>query len=361
MEVTSPPEANTVDDFAAELRRRTPYAWVTPSLIAANVAIFALLVVLGVSPTLPLTTDLIRFGANYGPRTTHGEWWRLGSSMFLHIGILHLLMNMVVLWQMGRFVERLVGNWPYLAAYVVSGLGGSLVSLTWNPQIVSAGASGAVFGVYGMLGGVLLVGRRHIPMAAVLLMRRSLLTFVGLNFLIGLQIKGIDLACHFGGLLTGLVVGALIAQPSWRATDGGMAAKLARVVLLGVVLVGGGVASTPVVFDFAGELEQLKQVEKNLNQRYKAFGILEREVTDSTTSPVELAQLDEDIRQLDASLAAFRAGQRLRPDQETARDRLVRYMVELSQGSHLLSDALRTHDSAKKAQALSQLRSASLQ
>jgi len=337
------------------MRRRTPHVWVTPTLIGANIAVFGVLVLIGVSPTQPLTTDLIRFGANYGPLTTNGQWWRLASSMFLHIGILHLLMNMVVLWQMGRFVERLVGNLPFLASYLVAGLGGSLVSLLWNPQIVSAGASGAVFGVYGMLGGVMLIGRRHIPMTAVLEMRRSLLTFVGLNFLIGFQIKGIDLACHFGGLLTGVVVGALVVRPSWKAADPSVLAKLGLVVSMGAVIVAGAMFGTEPVFDFPGEFERLKTIEKRLDKVFMAI-----EAPDGNTPP-NLEALDATVHELDGALARFRAGRRLRSDQAVARDHLVQYLARVGEGAHLLEDALRTHDAAKKAQALSTIRSASLQ
>jgi rhomboid protease GluP len=105
--------------------------------------------------------SLIAWGANYGPDTiTNGQWWRLLTSMFLHIGIVHLAFNMIVLLQIGPFVERLVGNVGFLIVYFVSGFAGNVTSLVWNPYTVSAGASGAIFGLYGLLLGFLLMSRR---------------------------------------------------------------------------------------------------------------------------------------------------------------------------------------------------------
>ena len=82
---------------------------------------------------------------------------------FLHFGIIHLAFNMWVLWQLGDLVERLVGNIGFLVLYIISGVGGSLASLLWNPMVISAGASGAVFGVGGALMGFILLRRDTIP------------------------------------------------------------------------------------------------------------------------------------------------------------------------------------------------------
>ena len=94
---------------------------------------------------------VLEWGANFGPKTMDGQWWRLFTSMFLHFGIIHIGFNMWVLWNVGRLVERLVGNFGFALLYVVSGLLGSVASLAWNPTTISAGASGAVFGVVGAL------------------------------------------------------------------------------------------------------------------------------------------------------------------------------------------------------------------
>ena len=93
-----------------------------------------------------LTPDrqtLVRWGAQFGPLTTQGQWWRLFTCTFLHIGILHLLCNMVVLWQIGGILERLLGRSAFLVVYLLAGLAGSLASLAWNPDVVAVGGERA--------------------------------------------------------------------------------------------------------------------------------------------------------------------------------------------------------------------------
>ncbi len=98
---------------------------------------------------------MLNWGANWGPLTTAGEWWRILTACFLHFGIVHLLCNMYALLLAGLLAERLFGNWFYLAIYIGTGLASSLTSLWWHPELICAGASGAIFGVYGALLGYL--------------------------------------------------------------------------------------------------------------------------------------------------------------------------------------------------------------
>src|SRR5499425_2958094 len=128
-----------------------PRIAVTSVLLGLNVAVFGLMLAGGVHPMTPNIDSLIQWGANYGPKTTNGEWWRMFTAMFLHIGLLHLLFNMVALWNVGGFMERVLGPAGFLVLYLLSGLLGSVASVAWNPFVVSAGASGAIFGLYGGL------------------------------------------------------------------------------------------------------------------------------------------------------------------------------------------------------------------
>src|SRR6266481_420855 len=89
--------------------------------------------------------QLLRWGANYGPYTLGGQYWRVVTSVFLHLNILHLAWNMLFLWRLGGLVQRLLGNAITFAIYILTGIGGSLLSLSWHPTTVSVGASGAVF------------------------------------------------------------------------------------------------------------------------------------------------------------------------------------------------------------------------
>jgi len=128
-----------------------PKIAVTPVLLGLNVAVFGLMLAGGIHPMAPTIDSLVQWGANYGPKTTNGEWWRMFTAMFLHIGILHLLFNMVALWNIGSFMERVLGPVGFVVLYLLAGLLGSVASVVWNPFVVSAGASGAIFGLYGGL------------------------------------------------------------------------------------------------------------------------------------------------------------------------------------------------------------------
>ena len=135
--------------FREAIRARTRWALVTPALIALNVTIFV--VMLRGGGVLGDPETLVGWGGNFGPRTTNGEWWRLVASMFVHSGMLHLLVNLVGLMQIGLILERLVGPWVFATVYVTAGTLTSLVSLSAHTAAVSVGASGAIFGLYGLL------------------------------------------------------------------------------------------------------------------------------------------------------------------------------------------------------------------
>lgn len=121
-----------------------------------NILVFLAMFYAGVDLFQPTTEQLLAWGANAGTKTMDGETWRLLSCAFLHIGLVHLGVNMFVLWKVGPFLERLFGSTTFLIFYVVSAIGGSEASLWWNEFGVSAGASGALFGIFGSLLGYLL-------------------------------------------------------------------------------------------------------------------------------------------------------------------------------------------------------------
>jgi len=201
------------ESFHLLLTEATPRIFITPITIALNLAVFVAMLAARVSFFAPQSDQLLRWGADYGPQTLNGEWWRLLSSVFVHIGVVHLLLNMWCLWSLGRLAERMFGNWTFLAIYLLSGLGGSLASVLWNPSIVSAGASGAVFGVAGGLVAFWYFGKVALPRSIVKRDFASILTFVGYNLAFGFAKEGVDNAAHLGGLLVGLALGALLHRP----------------------------------------------------------------------------------------------------------------------------------------------------
>jgi rhomboid protease GluP len=199
--------------FYEVLVRATPRFWVTPALITANVAYFAVAAFHGVSPIQPDPQQLLELGANFGPLTLQGQWWRLVSATFVHIGFVHLAFNMWCLWSLGNVAERMFGNFTFFWIYLLSGIGGSLASLIWHPSIVSAGASGAIFGIAGALASMLYFGHILVPRQVVRELLSSLAFFVGFNLLFGFLLQGIDNAGHIGGLVVGLGLGAALHRP----------------------------------------------------------------------------------------------------------------------------------------------------
>ena len=118
---------------------------VTIALVGANLCIFAAMLAYGAGLWHSPNDVQLAWGANFGPATKDGEWWRLGTAMFLHFGLVHLAMNMWALWDGGRLAERLYGRWRFLVIYVASGLAGNLLSLiVHGDHAVSGGASSAI-------------------------------------------------------------------------------------------------------------------------------------------------------------------------------------------------------------------------
>lgn len=238
-------QAAMLREFQIALHRATPRVLVTPAIVAVNVLVFVAMVASGVSLVAPSPQDVLPWGANFGPLTLGGEWWRLLTSMFLHYGIIHLAFNMWVLWDVGKLVERLVGNVGFLLMYLFSGVMGSLASLAWHPVAVGAGASGAVFGVIGALAGFLALRRDSVPPHVLRSLRSSLGAFLFYNLVLGLAVPAIDLSAHAGGFAAGAVCGLIMSRPLTRATTGGRALRNLAVLALAAAAAPGAMALLP--------------------------------------------------------------------------------------------------------------------
>ncbi len=204
--------------FQEVLEKLTPVMWVTPALLVLNVGYYAFLISRGVDPWLPDPRQLLAWGADYAPLTWTGQPWRLLTSVFIHFGVIHLGVNMWALWSVGRVLERLVGNVGYLIIYFASGIAGSLSSLWWNGDVVSVGASGAIFGLFGAFATFIWNRADSFPPATLSHLRGSLAKCIVINLLLGAGIQGIDQAAHVGGLLCGLICGLILSQPLNRFT-----------------------------------------------------------------------------------------------------------------------------------------------
>jgi membrane associated rhomboid family serine protease len=186
----------------------------TTVLVAINVAVFVGMMLSGGSPWGFSNAISTQWGANVGPLTLSGEYWRLVTAGFVHASLMHIAFNMWCLWSLGQLSERLFGSWITFAVYILTGVGGSLLSIGWNPMRSEVGASGAIFGIAGAI----LAGIKFGNVAVSPMQRRSIITsmifFVGFNLALGAGIPGIDNMCHLGGLVTGLIFGVPLATAS---------------------------------------------------------------------------------------------------------------------------------------------------
>jgi rhomboid protease GluP len=196
------------EPFRTALRSRTPRLFATPALVALNVAVFVCM--LFSAGSIGSADMLIAWGGNFGPGTTNGEWWRLVTALFVHRGLLQLLVNTAALLQVGLVLERFAGPFAFAAAYVASGVLAGLVGLSDRPVEVSAGASNAVLCLYGLLTVIVIGGRLRpssITMPAVGI--RRLLPAAAVFLIYSIAPGGFDRA-EMAGLLTGLAYGLVI-------------------------------------------------------------------------------------------------------------------------------------------------------
>jgi rhomboid protease GluP len=195
--------------------------------VGINCAVFVAMVVSGVSIGSPTVDQLMHWGAdNAGNVLLGGEWWRIVTAMFVHVGILHLATNMWCLWNLALLAEPLMGSWGVVAVYILTGAAGNLLSTLVNwifyhnspggPVFpAGAGASGAVFGIAGALIILLKSNRLPVPPTELKRLRRSVIYFAALNLVLGLSISGgnlflhsglnIDNMAHVGGFACGLL------------------------------------------------------------------------------------------------------------------------------------------------------------
>lgn len=202
------PEALDGKPSLEPLRGRRVWKSATVALIASNLLVGVAMLAFGATWSHSSSSVQLAWGANFGPATKDGEWWRLGTAMFLHFGVWHLATNMVALWESGRLVEALFGPRRFLVVYLASGLTGNLFSLiAQGDRAVSGGASGAIFGVYGALLVFLLQERRRLHPGDFKWLFWGAAAFSGIMFALGFVVPGIDNAAHAGGLVAGVLVG----------------------------------------------------------------------------------------------------------------------------------------------------------
>ena len=298
----------------------------------------------GADPWSTSSADAIKWGANYGHLTLGGEWWRLLTSAFVHFGTPHLVLNMVVLWSVGYLVEGLIGNVGFFVTYLLAAVLGSIASLTWNPYAVAAGASGAVFGVYGILLAYLVRARGSIPKELVRRLSRGAGLFVLLNLALGFAIKNIDVADHLGGLIAGFGGGLLFARPlGRRGSPLDVGIRTLALGVVGSVAVAAAVRLSPTPVDLTEEMAEAHDVQDTVRIRY--IGAMMRHDAKTMTDGEFSRFLDNDIRPLlRKQVDRLRSPHRLRGAQK---DRVRNMSTNLDLIEHsfaLLSEAVRNQD-----------------
>ena len=204
-------------------------AIVTKILVVANVAIYLITVAQGGGLNAPGGSLFYKW-ALYGPAVHHGDWWRLITSAFLHGGLLHIIFNMLALWWLGAPVEMVLGRARYLGLYLVSGVAGATGALIANPNSVTVGASGAIFGLLGA--GLILEYQATGSLAG------NYLTLIVINLAISFAVPGISVGGHLGGLVGGIVTTLAFTRGGRMRGQKIQPFDLATVLIVGAIAVG---------------------------------------------------------------------------------------------------------------------------
>jgi rhomboid protease GluP len=335
--ITKPPAGG--EPFYAALTARTRWALVTPAIVATYLIVFALLVMGSGALSDPRT--LIDWGSSVGPRTTNGEWWRLGAAMFLHVGLVHLIAEIAGLVQVGLLVERLVGRLAFVVVYIAAGLLAGVWRLALHPVSVHAGAAGAIYGVYGLLLASLVLGLIQrstltVPMSVLKGLWPGVVLFTAYNMLT----EGLVSEAMQAGLLVGFIGGLLVGgrvitdKPPVRRVCAVLAATVAIVVVVAAPLRG--------LADVAGELDRVKEGEERTAKAYDKA--VDRFKSGRITAQ-DLAKLAEDIgSELQSTQLALAAVAKVPAEHQPAIAKATEYLTARQNSWRLRAEGLRAGD-----------------
>jgi rhomboid protease GluP len=347
------------------LRGRRAWISVTAFLIASNLLVAGAMLIVGAGLWHSSSTVQMAWGANFGPATKDGEWWRLGSAMFLHFGVVHLAMNMLALWDGGRLVERIFGPVRFAVIYFSSGLAGNLLSLiVQGDRAISGGASGAIFGIYGAFLVYLLHERRHLHPGDFKWMFWGAAAFSGITLVFGFLIPGIDNAAHVGGFVTGAMFGFVLLKPF--ATNNQSLHRTQRLLAggFGLVLAALVTRIPDPVYRWSeeqaarGEIRQFIGEDARINARLRK--ILEEGRTGGASFEQLAGRIETDVveryEQSFEQLSALHVGPGV--PSAAALEQLRRYAEARRDASHALAEGVRKNDPQQIRDALSSARQA---
>ncbi len=336
---------------------------VTVVLLILNTAVFVATLFFGAGLWHSTVLVQLAWGANFGPATQDGQWWRLFTAMFMHFGILHVALNMWALWDIGRLVERVHGRARFAAIYLVSGVAGNLLSLVvQGNQAVSGGASGAVFSLYGALLVFLWRERQQVDRSEFRWLFGAASVFAVLMLGLGLVIPGIDNAAHAGGLVSGGLLGTLLARPWARASTQTQRPKWVAATVFALAFAVLIWRIPPPLYRFGAELKardavrQFLQDDQRISQNWQAIldagrqrNVSFEQLAGSIETSVATSYLDS----FEAMRAAYPGP--AAPSAKTL-EALQNYAIFRATVASDLADGLRTNDGEKINQALTQAR-----
>jgi rhomboid protease GluP len=219
-------------EFLQEVWSRRPVF--TYIFLGINILVFLLMTLAGGSMNEP---TLLGFGAKQNSAIDNGQWWRFITPIFIHIGLIHLFFNSYALWIVGPQVEKLYGPARFVLLYVGTGVAGVAASYFYNPGVPSAGASGAIFGLFGVLLVFGLRYRNSIPPFFKRAVGTGVLPVIIINLIIGFTMSQfIDNSAHLGGLLAGAALAALIPYQQPGSETPGVFKTLQMVLLATIVV-----------------------------------------------------------------------------------------------------------------------------
>ena len=290
----------------------------TTALVSINLTVFVGMLLTGGGLMGFSGQQLVKWGGNFGPLTIGGEYWRLVTTGFVHANLLHLGFNMWCLWSLGQLSERLFGRWQTVGIYLLTGVGGALLSIGWNPGRLEVGASGAIFGIAGALLAGIKFGNLTISAGEKKSIASSMIFFLILSFSLGMR-GNVDNMCHLGGFVTGLLIGLPM----------GAFAQHHKVFQLGTLVV------TALLLSFAGQELVQKRGSAGLAARVSmalqsrdyptAIALLERYTAanpDDDEGLFILGQTYEKTQQKDKAIAAYKQALKINPNFTDAKQAL---------------------------------------
>lgn len=326
--------------FYDALVARTPRPVALPALVALNVAVLAWMMFSG---GFGDPDAALRWGGNFAPRTTNGEWWRLATALVVHGGVVHLVVNMIGLVPVALIVERLIGGVAFAAVYLACGLFAALISVSAAPVTANVGASGAVMGIYGVLFASSLWGLVHETSVAIpLVVFKRLAPAFSLFVLFNVINPSIPFAAEAAGLGAGFIFGAFLTRgvgerkPGHRLVGAMMAATIVFAVAYAVPLRG--------VSDVRPEIQKIIDLERRSTDAYRTALQLFR--SDRVTSD-KLARMIEDgvMAELSAAQSRLQSLERVPTEHQPLVAQAREYVTLRAESWRLRAESLRERQS----------------